>query len=83
MKLSVTKWGANPATINTPALALCYYTTKYTCPVCERSTHVGRLDPALNETSRSITGCLRPPSVDNEYPLAGIAPTGVRRATIS
>ena len=36
---------------------------------------------ALNEACRSITGCLRPTSVENVYPLAGITPPGVRRAT--
>ena len=47
------------------------------------SKHVSKLDPALNETCRSITGCLRPTSVENIYLLAGIAPPGVRRATTS
>ena len=35
----------------------------------------------LNEACRSITGCLRPTSVENVYLLAGIASPGVRRAT--
>ena len=63
MKLSNTKWGANPATIKTTALALCYSTAEYACPVWESSTHVSKLDPALNEACRSITGCLRPTSL--------------------
>ena len=46
-------------------------------------THVRKLDPALNKACRSITGCLRPTSVENVYILAGIAPHVVRRATTS
>ena len=42
--------------------------------------HVSKLDPALNEACRSITGCLRPTSFENVYLLTGIAPPGVRRA---
>ena len=80
---SNTKWGAKPATIKTTALALCNSTAEYACPVWERSKHVSKLDPALNEACRSITGCLRPTSVENVYLLAGIEPPGVRRATTS
>ena len=65
MKLSNTKWGAKPATIKTTVLALCYSTAEYACPVWERSKHVSKLDTALNEACRSITGCLRPTSVEN------------------
>ena len=68
---------------NNSSFVLCYYTTEYACPVWERSKHVSKLDPALKEACRSITGCLRPTSVDNVYLLAGIAPPGVRRATTS
>ena len=59
-KLSNTKWGAKPATIKTTSLALSYSTAEYACPVWKRSTHVSKLGPALNEASRSITGCMRP-----------------------
>ena len=62
--LSNIKWGANPATIKTTALALCYSTAKYVCHVWERSTHVSKLDSSLRQTS-----------VDNVYFLAGITPT--------
>ena len=77
-KLSNTKWGAKPATIKTTALALCYSTAEYACSVWERSTHVSKLDPAVNEACRSITRCLRPTSAENVYLVAG-----VRRATTS
>ena len=47
------------------------------------STHVSKLDPALNEAYGSITGCLRSASVENVYLLAGIASPGDRRDTTS
>ena len=58
-KLSNTKWGAKLVTIKTTALAFCYSTAKYACPVWEMSTHVSKLDTALNQACRSVTGCLR------------------------
>ena len=82
-KLSNTKWGASPSTIKTTALALCYSTAEYACPVWERSAHAYKVDPALNEACRSITGCLKPTNVENLYLLAGIAPPAIRRHTIA
>ena len=67
----------------TTALALFYSTAEYACPVWERWKHVSKLDSALNKACHSISGCLRPTSVENVYLLAGIAPPGVRGATIS
>ena len=80
-KLSDTKWGATPETIETTALELCYSMAEYACPMWERLTHLSKLNPAINKTCRSITGCLRPTSVENVYFLAGIAPPGVKGAT--
>ena len=34
-KLANSKWGTHPSTIKTTALALCYSTAEYACPVCE------------------------------------------------
>ena len=53
------------------------------CPVLERSTHVSRRDPALNEACRSIIGCLRVTIVENVYLIAGIELPDVRMATTS
>ena len=44
---------------------------------------VSKLDPPQYEECRSITGSLRPASVENVYILVGIAPPDVRRATTS
>ena len=73
-KLANSKWGTHPSTIKTTALALCYSTAEYACPVWERSAHAHKVDPVLNDACRAITGCLQPTDVENLYLLAGIAP---------
>ena len=79
-KLANSKWGTHPSTIKTTALALCYSTAEYACPVWERSAHAHKVDPVLNDACRAITGCLQPTNVDNLYLLAGIAPPAVRKS---
>ena len=44
-KLASSKWGTHPSTIKTTALALCYSTAEYACPVWERSAHAHKVDP--------------------------------------
>ena len=82
-KLSNKKMGSQVSNHQITALALCYSTAEYACPVWERLNHVCKLDPALNEACGSITGCRRSTSVENVYILAGIAPPGIRMATTS
>ncbi|KAJ8402916.1 hypothetical protein AAFF_G00362300 [Aldrovandia affinis] len=82
-KLTNTRWGACPKTLRATALALCFSTAEYACPAWERSTHAKKLDPALNESCRYITGCLKPTNTNNLYILAGIAPPDIRRAVAS
>lgn len=82
-KLTHSKWGANPSTVRATALALSYSVAEYACPVWERSTHAAKLDPALNDCCRIITGCLRPTPKEHLYTLAGIAPPNIRRAVAS
>ena len=77
-KLANSKWGTHPSTIKTTALALCYSTAEYACPVWERSAHAHKVDPVLNDACRAITGCLQPTNVENLYLLAGITPPAVR-----
>ena len=81
-KLVNSKWGTYPSTIKTTALALCYSTAEYACPVWERSAHAHKVDPVLNDACRAITGCLQPTNVKNLYLLAGIAPHAVRRSKL-
>ena len=42
-----------------------------------------KVDTALNDSCRCITGCLKPTNVDSLHVLAGIAPPGVRRSVAS
>ena len=79
-KLANSKWGTHPSTIKTTALALCYSTAEYACPVWERSAHAHKVDPVLNDACRALTGCLQPTNVENLYLLAGIVPPAVRRS---
>ena len=44
------------------------------CPIWCRSFHSKKLDVALNDTMRRITGCLRPTPIGLLPKLAGIAP---------
>ena len=78
--LANSKWGTHPSTTKKIALALCYPTAEYACPVWERSAHAHKVDPVLNDACRAITGCLQPTNVENLYLLAGIAPPAVRRS---
>lgn len=78
-KLAGSQWGSQPDTIRRSAMALCYSTAEYACPVWYNSTHAKQVDVALNETCRTITGCLRPTPAECLYQLAGIAPPSVRR----
>ena len=63
-KLGNYRWGAAYT-----ALALCYSCAEYACPVWERSAHAKKLDPALNNACRCITGCLKPTDVNCLYLL--------------
>ena len=79
-KLSNSKWGCKASTIRTTALVPSYPEAEYACPVWAKSPHASKLDPELNDTCRSITGCLRPTNVEELYLLPGIAPPVIRRA---
>ena len=78
-KLTNSKWGCTPHTLRTSTLALCYTAAEYACPVWSRSVHASKLDPALNNASRTITGRLKPTNTSNLHLLAGIAPPEIRR----
>ncbi|XP_071505175.1 uncharacterized protein [Diadema antillarum] len=47
-KLANSKWGTDPGTIRSTALAMCYSAAEYACPVWGRSSHAKKLDPVLN-----------------------------------
>lgn len=78
-KITGTTWGAHPNTVRTSSIALCYSAAEYASPVWYKSSHARKVDVALNDTCRIITGCLKPTPLDKLYSLAGIAPPDIRR----
>ena len=80
-KLANSRWGADPHTLRTTALALSYSAAEYCSPVWGRSSHAKEVDPELNNACRIITGTLRPTPLTTVYKLAGIAPPHIRRET--
>ena len=78
-KLANSKWVANPYTLHSTALALCFSAAEYACPGWERSAYAGKVDSALNDTCRRITGCLKPLPLNKMYSLAVITPPSIRR----
>ena len=72
-------WGANPQVLRSTALGLCFAAGEYGSSVWGASAHTKQVDIALNESTRIVTGCLRPTPVQKIYPLAGIAPPVIRR----
>ena len=70
--LAGSSWGAYTSTLRTGALALVYSAAEYASPAWCRSTHTNKLDVALNDTMRIITGCMRPTETTFLPVLAGI-----------
>ena len=77
--LAGSSWGAYTSTLRTGALALVYSAAEYASPAWCRSTHTRKLDVALNDTMRIITGCMRPTETMFLPVLAGITPPDIRR----
>ena len=48
-----------------------------------RSAHASKLNPALHDCCRVISGCLKPANVDSIHLLAGVAPPHIRRTVAS
>ena len=67
------------STLRPTCLALCYSAAEYACPVWARSTHARKLNPALHDCCRIISGCLKPTNLDNVNLLAGSPPPHIRR----
>ena len=59
-KLANSKWGCKASTLKPSCLALCYTAAEYACPVWARSTHAHKLNPALHDCCRIISGCVKP-----------------------
>ena len=59
-KLANSKWGCKATTLRPNCLALCYSAAEYACLVWARSTQAHKLNPALHDCCRTISGCLKP-----------------------
>ena len=81
--LANSSWGADPQTLRTTSLALCYSTAEYCAAVWCRSAHAHRVNVELNKTCRIITGTLKSTPLSALYRLSGISPPEVRRETIA
>ena len=73
------KWGASFNAIRTSALALVYAPAEYCAPAWCRSVHTHKVDVPLNESMRTITGCLRATPLNLLPRLSGIRPPNIRR----
>lgn len=78
-KLVGSKWKADPYTLRTAILALCFLAGEYACPVWSKSAHEKKVDIPLNEVTRLITEWLRPIPIPKLYTMSGIAPPHIRR----
>ena len=72
-KFANSKWGFKASTLIPSCLALCYSAAEYACPVWARSTHAHKLNPALHDCCRIISGCLKPTNLDSVHLLSGVA----------
>ncbi len=61
------------------ALALRFSTTKFGYAASGDSAHAKKVDVALNNTMRIISGCLKPTNIKHLPQIYGIAPPEVRR----
>ena len=71
--------GAHASVMRTSALGLVYSAAEYAAPAWCRSTHTKKLDVALNDTLRIISGCLKPNRRELSPLLSVISPAHLRR----
>ena len=81
--LAGTSWGAKTSTLRISALAVAYSATEYAAPAWCRSKHTRKMDVALNDTIRIITGCLQPTPTECIPVLAGIPPPSLCREALT
>lgn len=78
-RLNGTTWGAFAKTLRISTQALVYSAAEYCVPVWCRSPHASKVDVAINNTLRIITGCLKPTPVSLLPVLAGKAQLGLQQ----
>jgi len=82
-KLANTKWGTDPNTLKTTAVALCFSTAEYCAPVWARSCHASAVDTELNQACGIITGNLKSTPLPAVHRMASIAPPAIRRNALT
>ena len=78
-RLSGTTWGAATKTLRISTQALVFSIADYCAPVWCRSPHTKKLDVALNNSLRTVSGSLCATPVNHLPILSGIAPAALRR----
>ena len=66
-KFGNSKWGCKASALRPSCLALCYSAAEYACAIWTRSTHARKLNPALHDGCRIISGCLTPTNWDSVH----------------
>ena len=77
--LAGSTWGAHASVLRTSALGLVYSAVEYAAPAWCHSTHTKKLDVALNDAMRIISGCLKPTCRELLPVLSGIPPAHLCR----
>ena len=76
--LAGTKWGAHFDVLQTSTTALAFAPAEYCSPVWCRSAHTHRLDAALNNGIRLVSGCIRSTLTFILPVVSGIMPPDIR-----
>ena len=77
-RLAGSRWGAKFNVLRCSSLALCFSCAEYCSPIWSHSTHVKKVDAALNDSMRLISGCIRVTPADILPVLSGIAEDSIR-----
>ena len=78
-RLAGTKCGAHFDVLQTSTTALAFAPAEYCSPVWCRSAHTHRLDAALNNGLRLVSGCIRSTPTFMLSVVSGIIPPDIRR----
>ena len=78
-RLAGSSWGASTDVLRSSSLALCYSTAEYCAPVWSRSVHTKRVDTALNNSMRLVSGAIKSTPTSQLPLLSGITPPDIRR----
>ena len=78
-RLAGTKWGAHFDVLQTSTTALAFAPAEYCSPVWCRSAHTHRLDAALNNGLRLVSGCIQSTPTFMLPVVSGIMPPDISR----